>query len=205
MDIKDKSIRVCRMFQYVVGELIDGDWLLPSAAPVIVDMGLTQFSSLFPSGVSDGRIVDFVVYQLYRFRDMVGVKGSRWNFSWCFSQNAVFKFKAQFLDKNGKSGMMYYIDKWLDEADLSREKLENMIRETNEHHLAKLVYIQSEDSVKARFPDLDMRLQICLSSTTGWTPKSQVCKSCGNSTRCISLSKKKYPELIRLRMKDNGK
>lgn len=193
------------MFQYVVRELVSEGWLPPSVAPIVVQSGLFEFSQLFPSGLSDGRIVDFVVYQIYRYRDMIDVKTSRWSFSWCFSKTAVGKFKGQFLDEKGKSGMMYYIDQWLKTAGLSRSKLEDMIADTSEHRLAKFIYMQSEDSIKRRFGDLDMRLHICMASTTGWTPRSSVCSECANYSRCMKLSMKKYPELIRLRKEEYGR
>lgn len=205
MDLKDKAIKVCRMFQYVVKELVSDDWLLPSFSPVVIETGLMEFSTLFPGGLSDGRIVDFVVYQIYRYRDMIGLKGTRWNISWCFSKAAIGKFKAQFLDVQGKSGMMYYIDQWLGDAEINRTKLEDMLVDTNEHHLAKFIYVKSEDSIKSRFPDMDMRLRICLSSTTAWTPRSTVCSSCVNYQKCMELSKKKYPELVRLRQEEYGR
>lgn len=187
------------MFQKVVKELVNKDWLLPATSTFVVGNGIRNFGSLFPNGVSDGRIVDFVVYQIYRFRDLIAIKGSRWNITWCFSDKAIQKFKCQFLDSGGKAGMLYYIDQWLDEGGLNRGMLEGMICERKHHRLAKLIYISSEDSTKKRFLNTEMGLALCSRSTTGWTPKSPVCNSCNNAEKCMRITEKKYPELVRLR------
>lgn len=187
------------MFQKVVEDLVDKDWPLPAPSPLIIKMGIERLDKLFPNGVSDGRIIDFIVYQIYRFRDMIGVKDTRWNMTWCFSDNAVQKFKHQFLDASGKAGMLYYIDQWLEDGGLNRGMLEKMIKVQDKHRLAKLVYIQSEDCTKKRFLNTEMGLALCLQSTTGWSPQSPVCSSCTNSEKCKVITQKKYPELFRLR------
>lgn len=207
MDLKeDKNLKICRMFQYVVKKLVGNDWLLPSATPRYVNMCVENLSKLFAGEISDGRIVDFIVYQIYRYRGLIGIKGSSWNILWCFSDNAVKKFKSQFLDSNGKSGMMYYIDCWLEDAGLSRSRLEEMITGNNEHRLSKYIYIMSEDAVKRRFKNTELGFQLCIQSTTGWTPMSPVCSDCSNMARCLKISQKKCPELIRLRKEyQNGR
>lgn len=200
MDIKEnKNLKICRMFQYVVKELVRNDWLLPPAAPHYVEICMKKLDKKFSGNVSDGRIVNFIVYQIYRYRDLIAVKGSSWNISWCFSDKAIQKFMCQFMDSNGKSGMMYYIDCWLRDGDMDRSKLEEMIVDNSEHRLAKYIYIESEDATKRRFLNTEFGLHLCLTSTTGWTPQSPVCIACSNATQCISASQKKCPELIRLR------
>lgn len=190
------------VFQKVVKELIDKDWLLPATANFNIQMGIWRFKDLFPAGMSDGRLVDFIVYQIYRFRDLIADKNSRWDITWCFSENAVRKFKAQFLDVGGKSGMLYYIDQWLIEGGLSRDKLERMIAVKKEHRLAKLIYIEAEDLTKRRFFGTETGFAICIKSTTGWTPKSPLCASCVSAGKCMEITEKKYPELTRLRKQD---
>lgn len=190
------------VFQKVVKKLIDKDWLLPVTANLNIQLGILRFKDLFPGGMSDGRLVDFLVYQIYRFRDLIADKDSRWDMTWCFSENAVRKFKAQFLDAGGKSGMLYYIDQWLNEGGLSRDRLESMIAVKKEHRLAKLIYIEAEDFTKRRFFGTEMGFAMCIKSTTGWTPKSQVCASCVSASKCMEITEKKYPELVRLRKQD---
>lgn len=207
MDSKEgKNLKICRMFQFVVKELVRNDWLLPSATPRYVKNGIMNLSKLFAGEISDGRIVDFIVYQVYRYRDFIGIKGSSWNISWCFSDTAIKKFKSQFLDSKGKSGMMYYIDCWLEDGGLSRSVLRDMLADNGEHRLARYIYIVSEDVIKRRFKNTELGLQLCIQSTTGWTPQSPVCSNCSNMYRCAIVSEKKCPELIRLRKENqNGR
>lgn len=204
MDISQKSIKIIRMFQEVVQRLIKEDWSLTPSSQIVVKCGLERLDKLFPNGCSDGRIVSFIVYQIYRYRDMIGVKGTRWNLLWCFSDKAVERFKHQFLEVRSKTGMMYYIDQWLNEADISREDLVKMIGDTG-HRLNKFIYMCSEDETKRRFFNTEMGYMLCIQSTTGWTPMSPVCQKCRNTEKCIESSSKRYPELIRLRKENYGK
>ena len=207
MDVDQKYIKIARMFQRVVKRLVSNDWSLQTTSPFVIKCGIERLDKLFPgNGASDGRIVDFVVYQIYRFRDMIGIKGTRWNVLWCFSDKAVEKYKAQFLDKDGKAGMMYYIDQWLDDGELNRGSLEKMIADTSKHRLSKLIYLPSEDSIKKRFVNTEFGYMLCLQATTGWTPKSPICSVCKCVEKCVMSTMKKYPELVRLRKENsNGK
>lgn len=204
MDINDTPIRVRKtlsMFNLIVKKLIDDNWALqPYPASLTIGDGLRRLDSLFPDGATDGRVVDFVVYQIYRFRDMIEDKGSNWRLSWCFSDNAVSKYKAQFFSQNGKTGINYYIDQWLDDADLTRDKLEDIISEKKRANSKSMyIYIEAEDNTKRRFLNTDTGYMLCQKSTTGWSPKSPVCSSCEYSIKCESDTELKYPEVYRLR------
>lgn len=199
MDVDQKFIKIARMFYEVVKRLVSDGWSLPTTSPFVIKCGIERLDKLFPNGCSDGRIVDFVVYQIYRYREMIGVKGTKWNLLWCFSDTAVKKFQHQFLDEKGKSGMMYYIDQWLSEADLNRGVLEGMITDSSKHRLAKFIYLPSEDGVKKRFINTDLGYLLCLQNTTGWAPESPVCSKCNNFDKCCESTKKMFPELVRLR------
>lgn len=200
MDERDRRLpNVAKVFCKVVRELVNRDWLLPAAAPLVIKNGMSHLEKLFPNGVSDGRIVDFLVYQIYRYRDLIAVSGSRWNITWCFSDKAIEKFRNQFLVSGGKAGMLYYIDRWLDEGGLSRGMLEDLVCCQSKHRLARHIYIKSEDCTKRRFVGTEMGLMLCSKGTTGWTPQSPVCSSCSMADRCMRITQKKYPELVRLR------
>lgn len=167
----------------------------------ILTRGVERLSALFPyKGMADDRIVDFVVYQIYRYRDMIAdYPNTRWQLSWCFSNNAVEKYKAQFLSEDGKSGMNWYIDQWLKDGRMDRQMLADMLAEPTGHKLAKYIYIEAEECTKKRFLNTEMGYMLCLMSTTGWTPKSPTCKQCLNASQCMEESARKYPEIVRLR------
>jgi len=193
------------MLTALIKKTVDGRWQFPLGrySEVLVKEGLLRLDKLFGVGFHHDRIVDFVVYQVYRFRDII--KGSDWKISWCFSDNAVAKYKAQFIDKDGKSGMNYYIDLWLSDNQLSRAKLSRMVEDKKVNPFKKFVYIESEDETKRRFHNTDVGFVLCQQATTGWSPKSPVCRSCVSKEKCLSATKEKYPELTRIRIESDGK
>ena len=168
--------------------------------PTIV-RGMQRLSTLFPyAGMADDRIVDYVVYQVYRYRDMIAeYPYTRWKLSWLFSNNAVEKYKAQFISEDGKHGMNYYIDQWLFEGELDRHTLSDMLADITQHRLAKFIYQEGEEMTKKRFLNTEFGMMMCLQSTTGWTPTSPTCQQCQYSSSCMEASAKIYPEIIRLR------
>ena len=193
------------MLTVLIKQTISEEWRFPLGrySEVVVLEGLLRLEKLFGKDYANDRIVDFVVYQIYRFRDVM--KGNDWKLTWCFSENAVAKYKAQFMTKNGKSGMNYYIDLWLSEHELSREQLAKMVEEKKVNPFKKFVYIESEDAVKGRFHNTEVGFVLCQQATTGWSPKSPLCCSCNSKEKCIAATKEKYPELTRIRMKSDGK
>lgn len=199
--LQDKLVRIVRVINTLINECVGCDKIRVDGRLQhlqIISKGLERLQMLYPHGYCDERIIDFVVYQIYRYRDYIGTD-TRWNISWCFSDMAVAKYRQQFIDENGKSGMNYYIDRWLSEADLSREGLTVMIKDRSEHPMMKMIYIESEDIIKDRFLNTDGGYFICQQSTTGWSPASPVCGQCNNISKCKDVTKKKYPELFRLR------
>ena len=202
MESKEKCIKVQKMIEHIVGVLIKKGWKLPGgqAAAMTIERGLGRMKTLYPySEMADERIVDFVVYQLYRYRDIVGDFGKGWNISWCFSDNAVQKYKKQFIDADGKSGMNYYIDQWLQDGRLDRKKLTKMIGEKKEHPLKKYIYMPSEEQIKRRSITMDSGHVLCMMRTTGWSPFSDACQKCGHTDECIEYLEHSVPELLRLR------
>lgn len=154
---------------------------------------------LFPySNIACERIIDFLVYSLYLKRDST----YRFTVSQIFSEGLMLKFKKQFMSADGKSGMNYYINVWLDEGDLTRSQLTKMIEAPKPHKMSKLIYMESEELIKKRFYNTEMGYMLCQRSTTGWSPRSQFCNGCKNVEQCIIVTEQKYPELVRLRRKD---
>lgn len=156
---------------------------------------------LWPNGMSDERITDYIVYHLYRKRE------SWYSFfaSDLFTDYAISKYYEQFLGLNKRPGMNYYIDQWLEDGGLSRQKITDMIAAPKPNKLTKLVYMPSEELIKKRFYNTNNGYMLCQNNTTGWAPKSESCQQCKFQNDCIVDTERKYPELIRLRRKDYEK
>ena len=194
------------MIETLIKRTIDPKWQFTLSGMVALQIqnGLQQIPALFGmSDVDDERTVDYIVYQIYRQRNYIS--NGNWQPSWIFSQNAMEKFKQQFLSVNGKSGMNYYINQWLDEAELSRGDLTAMIAKPKPNPLRNMVYLESEEPIKRRFLNTEDGLTLCLRATTGWSPLSDTCGRCDNWVECGKITAKKYPELMRYRKEIYGK
>lgn len=188
------------LIERVVNATIDPSWKLTKDANLLVYIqnGLRLLPGLFGiSEIDDERVVDYVVYQLYRMRS--SIKGKYWKYNTLFSKYALDKYRNQFLSSDGKSGINYYINQWLDEAELSRSSLVEIITGPKESPLKRMVYMESEEPIKKRFLNTDVGLALCQQSTTGWSPLSETCGQCDNWAECGKITAKKYPELMRYR------
>src|SRR5574344_362544 len=107
MESKEKINKIQKMFAIVIQSLIDKRWHFPGGrgGVSVVENGIERLKKLYNySDMADERIIDFVVYQIYRYRDLIN-SGRGWEITWCFSENAVEKYRKQFIDTSGKSGM----------------------------------------------------------------------------------------------------
>lgn len=200
MELHEKTVKVCRMIETVVRSTIDPKWQFTKngMAKLYIQRGLEQLPALFGfTNIDDERIVDYLVYQLYRQRSLLA-NGS-WRYTYLFSQAALEKYRNQFLSIDGKPGMNYYINQWLDEAELTRKQLVAMIEKPKPDPLKNMVYMASEEPIKMRFLNTDCGLALCQNATTGWSPLSAACGKCDNWAECGKLTAKKYPELMRYR------
>lgn len=173
----------------------------------IIRRGLDRiWERLWPlDRLPDGRVVDFCVYQLFRFRDMIEqYPHTRWELTWCFSDNAVEKYRAQFMSNNGKSGINYYIDRWLSEGGLTRDALAAMLGDPRSHRLEKFIYVEAEERTKLRFHNKETGRALCAQSTTGWSPMSAACQECVFADECRDRFTRLMPELMRLRKQTNS-
>lgn len=200
MESQDKVIRVIRLTTALVKKTIDSKWTFPSGryGNAVIEDGLKRMKVLVPFGkLYDGIIVDFIVYQIYYYRDNISAD-KRWKITWCFSKKAVERYQRQFQSKNGKAGMRYYIDRWLSDYRISRDELSAMLT-PQQHSLQRFVYMESEENVKKRFLNTEFGLMNCNMATTGWSPKSKACQACNDKEKCITITRRKFPELVRLR------
>lgn len=204
MESHKQAIRVRSAINKIIITLIGNGYKIPDGGQslVTIERGIKKINQfLFPySDMADDRIIDYIVYFLYLKRE------PRWRFTIddFFSDHAISKYRQQFMSEGGKTGVNYYINQWLDGGELSRASLTKMIEEPKPHKMSKFIYMESEELIKKRFINTDMGYMLCQSSTTGWAPRSRCCQICKNSSQCISATKRKYPELIRLRKQDYG-
>ena len=202
MESYKQSIRVRSAINKIIITLIGKGYKISDGGQslVVIEQGIKKINqSLFPySDMADDRIIDYIVYFLYLKRE------PRWRFTIddFFSDYAISKYKQQFMSDNGKTGINYYINQWLDDGELSRASLTKMIEEPKPHKMSKFIYMESEELIKKRFINTDMGYMLCQRSTTGWAPRSHCCQTCKNSSQCICATERKYPELIRLRRQD---
>lgn len=195
-----KIIKIRRLIETIIRRAIVPQWSFTQNGRALVYMsqGLTKLPGLFGvDKIEDARIVDYIVYQIYRSRK--SIEQNSWRYEWLFSDNAIDKYRKQFLIENAKSGMNYYIDRWLDEYEMSRNQLVSIIADPKTSPLRHMVYIESEEPIKQRFLNTPEGLSLCQAATTGWSPLSFSCGRCDNWVECGKLTAKKYPELMRLR------
>lgn len=203
MELQERTIKVRQMIETVIRRTINPKWrfTLSGQVGVYLEKGLQSLPGVFGmSNIDDERIVDYIVYQLYRSRNFIA-DGS-WQTTWLFSQSAKDKYKKQFLSADGKSGMNYYINQWLDEAELSRGYLTTLIAKPKPNPLKKLIYLEAEEPIKRRFLNTTEGLLLCQQSTTGWSPFSETCGQCDHRLQCEEMTAKQYPELVRFRKEE---
>ena len=200
MELQERTIRLSKMIETVIRRCIDPKWRFPGGPNLLVlEQGIGNLSKLWPyEGIADDRIVDYVIYQIYRTRQTFE-RGYSWQPGFLFSDYSIDKYRKQFLEESGKSGMNYYINQWLDESELSRHDLVKMIEEPKPNSMRKYVYMESEEQTKMRFLNSEMGFMLCQRSTTGWAPQSDTCRKCDYQGQCEKATAKRLPELVRLR------
>lgn len=196
---REKAGRIIRAFMEVVN-CVDPKWRFPygPVPEAYVVEGLERLEAFFKMGISDRRYVDYIVYQVFRFADAIAEKNSRFQYTWCFSENAFGKYRAQYFG-SGKRGIDYYIDLWLKENGISREHLLGRIQGPGENKWRKFIEMPSDEMVKMRFHNTESGFILCSSSTMGWSPGSNACSGCNYVEKCMTVTDRRYPELLRLR------
>lgn len=198
---EQQAERLVRMFSRVVFLTCDEKWRFPNMYREYVANGVSKFLELYPyDGEPSARIVDYVVYQIYRYRSLIGDPSKRFQVTWCFSDNAIDKYRMQFMSEEGKHGITHYIDEWLGAHGLDRNRLIEIMEPPKANPMKKFINPEFENPVKARFHNTDVGYMLCQRSTTGWTPMSKHCSSCKFNGKCMEATRRKYPELYRLRL-----
>ncbi len=201
---KEKVKRIIQAFVQTVRR-IDPKWRLPGGElpAKYIEEGIGRLEKVFPMGMADQRIADFIMYQVYRYADNInGTHATHFMYSWCWSDNAVKKFQNQYFGA-GNPRIDYWIDKWADDLGFNREQLSELISGPKPNKWRRYLEMPSEEMTKRRFRNTEMGLILCSNSTMGWSPGSRACQECKYIKECKITTKRKYPELLRLR-EENG-
>lgn len=199
---KRKSIKnIIQVFTIIMRSAVSPEFIFPGGgtAARCVDTCIGVLEKEY-AGLSQERIVDFCVCQVYAIARFPEDYMKRWKVSHSFGKKALERFAGT------KQAHQYYEDKWLKANRLSRHCLFESIQDKSKHPLYEYVYPEYEDRTKDRICGTEAGYYICGISTLLWTPLSPVCRKCRKAEKCKGRTKKMYPELYRLRegfSKDN--
>ena len=197
---QEKVSRTIKIFVRIINK-IDPKFRLPGGGQpeLYIANGLAGLEKMFPMGMSDQRIADYIVYQLYRYADNIaGIAPTHFQYSWCFSENALAKYKNQYFG-TGNPRIDYYIDQWLKELGIQRHQVVEYISGPKPNKWRKYVEMPSDELVKRRFHNTENGFVLCSSKTMGWSPGSKACQECNYVDKCKTVTGRRYPELLRLR------
>lgn len=182
------------VFTAIITRLVDPAFKISKggATTRLLQKFLDRFEKEF-GAVTCERLVDFCVCAAYTFRNQKLV-----NVKQVFGPQAILRMKEQ------KRGSIHYQNQWLEGASLSREALVNLIKDRKDHPQAKFIYVPAEEYTKRRQHNQRIGYLICQTSTLGWSPLSEACKDCSFTSDCMRETERKYPEIYRLRIENNG-
>lgn len=201
MELQEKTSKVALMIRKVINACINDKWKFSGGQSELLALQ-ADLSSLTPiwkaESVDDNRIVDYIIYQLYRSRTSV-CGGRYWCVHFMFTDYAKNKYISQFQTRDGKSGIKYYIELWLSEHGFSYASLVKMIAVRPCSPNKQMVYMESDEGMKKRFFNTDSGYLLCQRNTTGWAPLSVTCQKCKYQSTCEMETEKRFPELVRYR------
>lgn len=138
--------------------------------------------------VAEERLVDVCVFIAYIHRGKLYTPASM------FSKTNLKRYA------DGKRGWRFYENEWLATKGLSRSDLVKKIANRKKHPLSEFIYMPSEECRKLRLHGTKAGFLMCQSSTLGWSPLSEACKTCPFTDACQIFTKESYPELFRIRL-----
>jgi hypothetical protein len=173
------------MFHEIASKLIYSGYKLPKGGEPtrVVSSALKRLEKQYGT-LTGQRIVDYVICAAHAFKD----RGYDWKINQVFGPKSMDRF-------NTDKGRVYYENKWLNSAGLSRADLLLMIVDRSEHPKAKYILVPSEEGTKMRLLNREVGFVICQTSTLGWAPLSEACSQCRFIEKCKEETQKKYPEI----------
>ncbi len=184
-----------RMFTEIVTKLISPTFRMPQggAAIRVFTTALNRLEEKTGT-LSRTRIVDYFVCSLYVFKD----RETKWTINQVLGPKSLERF-------NSDKGRVYYENRWLNKANLTRENLLALIADKSNHPQSQYIYLPMEEGTKNRLLNTEAGYVICQQSTLGWSPESQACSKCQFSDKCQIETSQKYPEIYRLRIEHGSK
>lgn len=198
MEKQELNKKITRVFTFLIRQQISPGFRFPEGAVSsrIIRACTNALQEQFSEALSDERIVDYCVCQVYAISKFDEKYITRWNVSHSFGKKALERFDCT------HAGKKFYEDKWLKGLGVNRDDLIELIRDRSRHPLFRYVYPEFEDGTKKRIPDVEARFLVCRISTMLWSPFSPVCRACQASQRCQNILKRTNPELYRLRIEE---
>ena len=196
---KNESIRYSiRVFTFLMKKTLAPSFEFPGGGISLrsVSFCLDSLEAGCKSDLSEERMNDFCICQVYAISRFDAGYLSKWKVSHSFGKKAIERFERS------TKGKKYFEDKWLKEAGLSRSGLLIEFRDRSEHPLMKFIFPEYEENTKRRMHSSEVGFYICQVSTLLWTPFSPSCMTCKNEARCKEVCSRKYAELYRLRLEE---
>lgn len=160
---------------------------------------LETLETIYSDGISEERIVDYCICQVYTISRFDRLYLNRWNVTHSFGKKAIERFLSN------KQGNRYYEDNWLATIGMSRNALSDRIKDRKQHPLFKYVNPAYEESTKKRALSTIVGYYICATSTLLWNPFSPSCSKCTKEQACKVRTQVYFPELYRLRIEELNK
>jgi hypothetical protein len=189
-----------RVFSFLVREMVEPSFRFPGGG--IAQRQISDYLEKLDDGtgsLSHEKVVDFCVCQVYSIAFYGEGYLARWKPSHSFGKKALVRFSQN------TQAHRYYEDKWLAGKGFSRAALLDLFRDRSVHPLAKFIYPEAEDRTKRRLRSSEAGLYICSVSTLMWTPYSPVCTVCPGGEACREMTRRRYPELYRIRVEAHEK
>ena len=198
----DKEERLTKQIKTIYTEiarrLVDPSFSFPEGGQAQRQLSkfIVDFTQICGGEFNISRLVDYCVFQLHKNRN---AQYQRTLAPKAFGPTALQKYLSMY-----SKSKVYSEDKWLSEAQLTREYLNSLVNK-REHPQAKYIYMPSEECTKKRGINTDIGFVICSTSTLMWSPFSPACQMCMNVEKCKQETAIKYPELYRIRLEEYGK
>lgn len=179
-----------RMFTEIVTKLISPSFKM-SKGGAAIRVFTTSLNKLEEKtgALSRTRIVDYFVCSLYAFKD----RDTKWTINQVLGPKSLERF-------NSDKGRVYYENRWLNTANITRDDLLKFIADKSNHPQSQYIYLPMEEGTKGRLLNTEAGYIICQSSTLGWSPESIMCSKCQFAGKCQIETSQKYPEIYRLRI-----
>lgn len=201
MENERKSKAMTAVFTHLMQHSIMPTFTFPKGGIAVrtVASCLKTLETRYGKGISEERIVDFCICQVYTISRFDRNYLSRWNVTHSFGKKAIERFLSN------KQANRYFEDNWLETIGISRNTLSASIKSRTQHPLFKYVNPIYEEATKRRALSTIIGYYICGASTLLWNPFSPACHACSKKQACKKRTQVYFPELYRLRIEEFNK